>query len=112
MGLKNLYTAANKLNLRGFSIIPADYDISFFESSIGGSTAIQRYAVAETPDGVITDFTIPVNLVAGTDMVFVNGLAYNRGVMYQMAAVNTIRFLAGYIPLTGYAIWVTGVEDA
>lgn len=113
MGLKNLHTAANKLNFKPFGIIPAEYDLSYFESSsVPAGATTQRYVPAESPDGVITDFTLPVNLVVGTDIVVVNNLAYNRGVMYAMVGQNVVRFQPGYIPASGWAIYVYGVEDA
>lgn len=68
----------------------------------------QEYVPAETPDGVITVFTI-VPYIAGNTLVYINGLIQRKGIDWNelAAASGTIEFTTA--PWTGASITVTAM---
>jgi hypothetical protein len=63
-------------------------------SSATARDAKGTFTLVETPDGVLTDFSVPFAYQTGTTEVFVNGLLWRRGVEYTEldSAAGTIRF--------------------
>lgn len=110
MGIKNFYLASNKYNYKPFGVLPDSYDLSFIEDSSPPTGASYEHgAPAETPDGVITDFTLPKNFVDGSEMVHVNGVLYTLSAgMYSVPVAGgaVVRFAGGFIPQTGDVIQV------
>lgn len=80
------YQMAKALDvLCGLDVIGPTTDTRFFS-----------YLPTETPDGVITDFTIPQRYRAGREAVYLNGLRQRPGVGFDYETVESGGTGAGY----------------
>jgi len=92
--------------------IPSTLAVKTYVDSMGSTDIAFNDSPAESPDGVISSFTMSYAMTSGSVMLFLNGQLLTEGVSSDyVVSGNTVTFNAGCIPQTSDIIVATYLKS-